>query len=193
MWVGRVHIPFSKRRVHEEDVLEALKLLRPGDVLLTAIRGEPTNFFIPGEFTHTAIWSPDGSYKPIVEATGPGCHDTGAYDFFLEHDRVVILRSKESNEFQTSSAAALSRRFIGLPYDIKLQLEDDAGLDGDKAVYCAEVAYTSHLRANPAMEFRARLQMGMMTVSPMDFLRATKYWGLVWDSDGRLPVDPAFG
>lgn len=183
MWLGRLEWPFSQRLIKEAQVWSALRVLQPGDVLLCSIRGEPTNLVIPGEFTHTAVWAPISTNgRPVVEATGEGCHDTGAFDFFMSHDRVIVLRSKESNAGQRHEAADVSRRFIGLPYDIQLIL--DESLDSVKAVYCAEVAFSAHKAANPKMEFSARKRMGGMTVVPMDFYLAEKHWARVWDSKG---------
>jgi hypothetical protein len=70
---GHLHMPFTHKKVEGSEYYTAYKVLKPGSVLLTRIDGEVSNFFIPGFFTHAAIYTPDPALEVdewVTEATG---------------------------------------------------------------------------------------------------------------------------
>ena len=68
-FIGHCHAPFTKKYVTGIDYLLAKDLLKPGMILITKTRGELSNLFIPGSFTHAAIYI--GS-DYVCEAIGKG-------------------------------------------------------------------------------------------------------------------------
>lgn len=181
-WVGKAHLPFTKRLLTESAARSAAMKMQPGDVLVTSIRGEPSNIFIPGEFTHAAMWAPANTDKPVIEAVSPVCKRTGLYDFFMTKDRICVVRARRSSAIQRMCAAEEMATFIGLEYDFDMILEDDDKLQGAKRVYCAEAAYTAHKRSNADLGFMARKFWGRFTIVPQAFLDDKESWELIWDS-----------
>lgn len=173
-WVGRLHWPFSHRRLSQSHVKLALGVLLPGDVIITEQDGAPSNLLIPGDYTHAAVYSPDTDGSPeVIEATSPGVHPLGLYDFLMTKDRFMILRSTEGDAVAGGLAAHAARSYIGRRYDIMFRMSVDYGDKlGDLDIYCAELAFVAWRDACPQMTFRPRLVAGAYTIEPMDFARS---------------------
>jgi hypothetical protein len=184
LWLGRRHLPFTKRRVHEAHVVAALARLQPGDVILTRERGAPTNLIIPGRYTHATIWSPKDGRAEVVEAVGEGVRVTGIYDLLMAHDGFAIMRARESTKEQRCAAAEIARTFVGRPYDVRLEMEDDYGKrDGEREFYCGELPCVAHRKANPRFTFRGGQRLGVWTAEPMDYFWQRDKFMLVLECD----------
>lgn len=188
-WLGRLHLPFAVRRVSQTDVERALAVLEPGDVILTAERGAPTNLVIPGVFTHATIYAPSSPLgkAEVVEAVGAGVRVTGIWDLLLGcKDRFAVLRSREATYSQRCAAAARARELVGRPYDIRLMLADDFGKAGDAEIYCGEAPIVAFRQAvGRAFTFRGARKLGDWIASPMDYFEDRERWELVFDSKGE--------
>lgn len=185
LWVGRLHLPFTLRRVHQWHVDQALALLEPGDVILTAERGAITNILIPGDFTHVTIYSPDPIGRAeVVEAVGGGVGISGLWELLLGHkDRFAIVRAINLTKEQRCSAARFARTLKGRRYDTSLRLAKDYGHDeGDAEIYCAELPVIAFLYVDPNFAFCGGLDLGVWTVEPQDFFDQREHFALIYDS-----------
>lgn len=170
--IGKIHAPFTRKKVNGLDVFAIQRSLMPGAVLLTYIRGEMSNLFIPGEFTHAAILH---SNKYVIEATSEGVQKKDIISFMTSKDRVVLLYPRFSDAEQMKKAADYASQLISLPYDFLFS-------DGNEAFYCSELVTFCYEKIVPGV-FTRRKRFGVSTVIPNDFAQAEEKWELVWDSD----------
>jgi uncharacterized protein YycO len=170
--IGKMHAPFTHKAVNGLDVFSIQQSLVPGAVLLTHIRGEMSNVFIPGDFTHAAIVT---SNKFVIEATGDGVARKDIITFMTTKDRVVLLYPRFADFEQMSKAAQNAGELIGLPYDFLFT-------EGNKAFYCSELVTFCYEKVVPNI-FTRRKRFGVSTVIPNDFIKAQDKWELVWDSN----------
>lgn len=176
-WVGRQHAPFSHKLVTVADYHAALEIIQPGDVLLSYIRGELSNLFIPGEWKHAAIFYGDIEGRPtIVEAIGIGVVEKDLLVFMLRKDLVGIFRPKFADTRTKLIAAANARSAVGLPYDYEFKGDN-------KAFYCSELVCSAYdLAMDGGCPMQPWLRMGNMTVIPQDIAKAADKWENVWVS-----------
>lgn len=126
-WVGDTrkisHFPWVTWDVHEhkidlnEVMLEALPLLRPGDIVLHRDDGFLSNLFIGGAMIHAGLFV---GGQQIVEAVSDGVIKRHA-GHILFSDRACILRPRlpeEKREQAVAEAVALAEKIVGFPYDI---------------------------------------------------------------------------
>lgn len=170
--IGRLHAPFTHKRVNGPDVFSIQEKLVPGYVLLSFIRGELSNLFIPGEFTHAAMVIDD---RFVIEAVGGGVRMNDIISFMTSKDRVVLLRPLFADDEQRKKAVGLAQTTIGAPYDYLFE-------GGNRAFYCSELIQWCYERSG-ASAFTKRKRFNISTVTPNDFAQAEEKWELVWDSD----------
>ncbi len=173
-WVGHVHAPWTHKRISGRHYLAAKGILQPGDVLMSRTDGELTNVFIPGFWSHGAVYVGNGE---VVEATGDGVHKTDLLSWMLTKDYVRVCRARFATALQRSDAAYFARSYIGLPYDYGFA-------SGNKALYCFEITYVAY-RAACGVDSPWTLRtetLGVATVIGDDFDRSRDKWDFVWDS-----------
>lgn len=152
-----------------EFVEEAMKLLQPGDVLVSRIDGNLANHLIPGFYTHAAMYIGQSS---VMEATGQGVHPKHIAKFLFDKDHVAILRPKFANSAQASDACVEVMKLDGEPYDY-----DFTG--NNSAWYCSEIIWYGYDQVVKPSPFTKRKTWGVETVTPQDFYQATQKFDLV--------------
>lgn len=122
---SRIHMPFSRKRLHEKEVLRFISNLENGDVVLTHTRGELTNFGL-------SYWSHAGVFYEgrIYEATTEGVISTNPYYFFAKKDAATIYRPLFS--FGLNELKYFFFSNLNAPYDFDFK-------DSDKEFYCFEL------------------------------------------------------
>ena len=105
---------------------QILKMLKPGDVLLRGYVHYLDGMFIPGDYSHGAIYA--GDWK-IIHAVAEGVSYIDAIEF-LRCDRIAVLRpAKGADEAVEYAKKCAAER---VPYDF--------GYDNDvSALYCFEL------------------------------------------------------
>lgn len=116
----------SSFRVKGRHTREAINVLKPGDVLVRKYKCYLDGWFIPGEYSHSAIYVGDGV---IVHAVAEDVQEIDVIDF-LRCDGFCILR--QGDERIASDAAEMARSLVGAHYDFSFR--DD---NGD--YYCHEM------------------------------------------------------
>lgn len=127
-WIGTAHAPFSHKRVTGVHAAAAIMLLEPGDVLMSHTRGELTNLFIPGYWSHGAIYVGDGL---VAEAIAEGVVLTDIISFLTSKDDVAVCDPLFASAEQKRMAAAWARSQAkaGVKYDFGFAA-------GNGATYC---------------------------------------------------------
>ncbi len=172
-WIGKVHAPFSKKRITSKDYYKIKELIRPGDVLLVRTRGEFTNLFIPSHYTHGAIISINDE---VIEALGEGVILKDLIDFLFSKDEVILLRAKFAAPSEALEACWFAERKIGKPYDYLFKPNNDS-------FYCFELIYAAYqhaLKNNSSWKLRETL--GTPTVIGDDFTNAKEKWEIIYNS-----------
>lgn len=170
-FLGKLHAPFSHTLTSFHDVEEAKKVVKPGMVLLSRSRGEFSNLFIPGFFTHAAIYCGNND---VIEAVGEGVRLTNLFDFVYHHDYVAILDPLFIDRTQKEQAANFAYDIIGCEYDYLFE-------PSNKAFYCSEaVLYVIQKASGNIYTFTKRQTLGVETVTPSDFWRAKNKFARIW-------------
>jgi hypothetical protein len=167
---GKLHAPWSKKRVKQKQVEDLLERAEPGDVILTRTLGEMTNFTIPEYFKHAAMYV--GGSR-VVESVSPKTKETGIYDFLMSKDSFALMRARWLTKEERAKSAQIMLTLVGVPYDFFFQM---TGKDGAKEMYCAESCQFSLAKAKPTEEsvFTKRKVLGAESVLPHDFFSAVK-------------------
>lgn len=107
-------------------ILDVLRLLQPGDIILRGYRHYLDGMFIPGDYSHGAIYVGDNK---IIHAVAAGVSEIDVVEFCM-CDRICILRP---NNFQkTAIEKARQLAADNVPYDFGFKR-------GTSALYCFEL------------------------------------------------------
>jgi len=115
-------------QIKGEQQRDIIDLLKPGDILLRRYDHYLAAFFIPGYYTHVALYCGDNQ---IVHAT---THKVGTEDIltFLRTDHIAILRPICGEDVKLNAIDTALKK-IGCDYDY---LFDN---DVDEKFYCSEL------------------------------------------------------
>lgn len=145
--------------------------LKPGDILLRRYNGAILSWFIPGRYSHSAIYAGDGI---VIHALSDGVQKTDLIDF-LRCDGYAVLRCKKENaEEHAKRAVEIARSYIGYAYDYELNICEDYKNQNEvtkrtKSVYCHELTRSCY----PELDIPALLPSiwnGMIRSSKKQFL-----------------------
>ncbi|MHA1231968.1 MAG: YiiX/YebB-like N1pC/P60 family cysteine hydrolase [Candidatus Helarchaeota archaeon] len=122
--------------VNGEEISTILDIIKEGDILLAKWNGYLSGYFIPGFWSHAAIYVGN---RRVVESVGKGVQNIHLFSF-LRTDNVCILRVKDEYSNLTKKAC------LAAEYAANQKLEYDYEfLDSNKKFYCSElVNYCYH-------------------------------------------------
>ena len=171
--MGEVHSPWSQKKISSRDYRAIDALIKPGDVVLSLTQGQLVNAFIPGFWSHAAIYAGDNK---IIEAIGKGVVETDMIDAVMTCDYVMVRRPTFATEAQRTEAVAWARTKLGSQYDLFFNQNNDA-------FYCSELVWMAYQHSvGPDVPFTRRQTLGVDTVSPDDIGNADKHWITVYAS-----------
>lgn len=115
---------------------EARKLIQPGDILLRSYKQYLDVYFIPGEYSHAALYI-GGPNEEIIHAMTPDVQKTNLAHF-MRCDKFCIVRPKVFQEV-TKTAITRAQSKLGVPYDYDFvfETEDYTG----RNFSCSELIY----------------------------------------------------
>lgn len=120
-FMQKIHPPYAQTTVAQAEAVMAT--LKNGDILLSREAWHFTNYFIPGYWSHAAIYW-DGK---VVEAVGSGVQIVDFRDWLIEKHNWIVLRPK-INMYPVDV-----RAFVGQKYDYLFS-------NNNKNWYCSELA-----------------------------------------------------
>lgn len=154
--------------ITEDQVLDILNTVEPGDILLSYESGRPTSFLIRGYWDHAAIIS---SKLTIVEAVGDahgGVREVPIKEWLFKKDSVCVIRPLFLSKYVNKMAAANSLSFVGKSYDYQFSLDNEM-------LYCSEVPYVcyrmesndfmSHIKPNDEILPNDYYELGLSSMS----------------------------
>lgn len=173
VWVGKVHLP--RRRVKAKHYYQLMKVIRPGDALLSKRRWELTNLVIPGEWTHAALYVGNILGVPtVIEAVGSGVRASPLVQFMLGKDKMLCRSPVFASVDEKWAACRHAEYFIGRKYDYSLR-------SNNKALYCSELVWYAYFLGMGDSPFVRKMVMGVPTVSPDDIANANKKFRTVYE------------
>ena len=173
--LGSLHFPWTKKKLRGEHWNAIADVIKPGDVLLSRISGEPSNLVNPGYWKHAAIYF-GGPNQTVIEAVGEGVRKITLAEFVLTKDAVAVCRANFMTTQEAQYASSMAMLAVGEPYDFFF-------MPNNQAWYCSELVYEVIKRTVPIdLPFTRRKTLGVFTVIPTDFWRARKKFDIVWSS-----------
>lgn len=172
--MAKIRIPFTDVGLTSKEYRLIQALLVPGQTLVTAKRGEFTNYWIPGDYSHTAIVKDKFT---VIEATTHGVVETDLIDFILTNRKckLAILNPLFATLEEMQGAVVIAQAQIGKPYKFNMEFSTT----NISAFYCSMLNYYSYLKACNEMPFKLRSIIGLQTVAPADFVLAVDKFELV--------------
>jgi uncharacterized protein YycO len=177
-WLLKASIPIQKfmQLLHPPDSLVTAQFalvlvthIKTGDVLLSRENWHFTNMFIPGYWSHAAIYAGG----EVFESVGGGVRSQNIYEWLFNKDFVLVLRPQFFIDKSQIVERALAQ--VGKPYDYEFRSEIDT-------FYCSELVW--YCLSNPVFEMRETF--GVLTVTPQDFANATAKFSVVLDSRNKV-------
>lgn len=118
-------------RVHLEEVLDALPLIKYGDIGLHRDWGYLSNVAIPGFMKHAWIHTQDGVEQPqIVEAISEGIVKRCAiYPMYSDYTIILTPRGPEITDEERKGACKKANQIVGAEYDVHFRFDIDEELN----------------------------------------------------------------
>lgn len=161
---GIVFFGASSYKIKGNHMRGILNVLKPGDVLLRRYDNYLGTFFIPGYFSHAAIYEGQDN---IIHMLGDGI-DREDILTFLRCDDVRILRVDDSEE--NINNAVINAKLL---YNFGVEYDYNFDTNCPKKFYCTE--FVDHCFGYPV---KSILKNGKK-ILPDDFLK-TDYFKTVW-------------
>jgi uncharacterized protein YycO len=133
--ISHIHLPYSRKLIKGSDFRAIEAICKPGHIILSTTRGEMSNLFIPGFWSHAGMISVDG--KHVVEArTKEGVTKTDLAEFcFVNKDYICLIDPILLTSYERVVAAMYAETLIGTPYDFAMSMSEI------KKLYCSEVVF----------------------------------------------------
>lgn len=157
----KIHPPCAQTTVRMAEV--AMQSMRDGDILLSREAWHFTNMFIPGFWSHAAIY---GQGK-VVESVAPAVQIVDFRDWVIEMHNWCVLRPMQADPTSGRDAFKFACAQDDKPYNYKFQ-------KSDKSFWCSGLVYDAW-EANSLWAqdvFVKRLTWGEWSVTPEDFYQA---------------------
>ena len=113
-------------KISGQQILDILQILEPGDIILRGYDAYADGKFIPGDYSHGAIYVGDNK---IIHAIAKGCSEIDAVSFCM-CDRICILRPRCGIKGAIAKAKKFALDII--PYDFAYKRNASA-------LYCFEL------------------------------------------------------
>lgn len=187
-WVGKLHFPFTHKKVTGKHYYDIYPKLKPGMIFLTRIRGEATNYLIPSFYTHAAIYygEDERGVEVVLEAVGAGVVKKDLISFLTSKDYIVAIEpatDRGQSAMVTARDEALKQ--VGLPYDYQFEYSPSH----QEAFYCSELVWYAYDQACKQHKIpsliKPQISLGVPTVTPNHFLDGPDF-KVVWRSEAVL-------
>jgi len=149
--------------------LDLKQRLEDGDLLVSYVGWELSNYFIPGTFKHVGVYHQGWVY----ESTTHGTRRVTLEEFFFKKDKIGLVRPlKKYAKCELDRGVHFMIENLGEPYDYGF------GLAGSSAWYCSKFVRAFFIAMDPGFEqqFTLREILGEPTVQPDDFWLASKFF-----------------
>lgn len=175
LFLSKIGFRFGHGHISYAQVQEVLKHVKPGSIILTRIKGELSNFMIPGFYTHAALVLDS---NVVIEALYPKVKLTNMYDFMMSKNHIVVVEPQFANEAEMFRASQKGYELLDSDYDLNFE-------PNNKAFYCSEVVWFAYSEVIKDMPFQPRERMGVLTVTPQDLYNAKTKFKEIYKCDSN--------
>lgn len=157
----KIHPPYAQTTVKQAE--DVMILMRQGDILLSREAWHFTNLFIPGFWSHAAIYG-DGQ---VVESVAPSVQIVDWKDWVIEKHNWCILRPMDETPETGEEVFKYAKTLRGRLYDYVFE-------KNNSAFFCSELVYEAWETCSKwaGDVFTKRKTFGQWTVTPDDFYNA---------------------
>jgi len=177
VWWGKLHAPFTHKRVTGKHYYMLRDKITVGTVFLTTTRGEFSNLINPEKIKHAGIYIGGDKIKYVLEAVGRGVVKTDLVSFLTTKDLVIGLEPTFLGPDDITGVPYEAQRIIGIPYDYLFA-------NGTKAFYCFEAVAHIFKMLRPEVQLISKqIIKGKSTYGHQTFLEDTEKFSVVFNSD----------
>ena len=181
-WWGKLHLPFTHKKVTGEHYYSWRDSIEIGTVLLTKTNGELSNLINPTNLKHAGLYVgkvfPNSDVRYVIEANKYGVVYTDLVTFLTTKDVVVGVLPRfirTSKAIFNKKLKSVADKYVGLPYDYLFNK------DG-RAFYCFELAATCLKDIYPELGLKCREILKGKRIYDENTFLDDKYFRIVFDS-----------
>lgn len=178
VFLGRLHFPFTHKRVTGVEYYQIRDSISIGTVLLTSTHGELSNLINPEKIKHAGIYVGDlgDGIRYVIEALGRGVVKTDLVTFLTTKDVVVGCRPRYLTNEDRALLPSEARKVLGVPYDYLFN-------KSSRALYCFEAAAYILKMVRPEIRLKCKtILKGKEIFSYETFLNDTENFNVVFDT-----------
>jgi uncharacterized protein YycO len=163
----KMHPPEAQTTVEMAQI--ALQYMRSGDCLCSREVWRFTSLFIPGFWTHSAVFGFVNDQPSVIEAIGEGVRIVPWLDWVIEMNNWCVLRPTGTTEHQGQETFRYAQTKIGEPYNYMFSPKA-------RGFWCSGLTYWCWSMTGRwgGDVFTRRLTWGEWVVTPDDFYEASK-------------------
>ena len=179
-WWGKLHVPFTHKRVTGKHYYLLRDKIEVGTVLLTTTRGEFSNLINPERIKHAGIYIGDSDgdgIRYVVEAVGKGVVKTDLVTFLTTKDLAIGCRPNFLTNEDKVQIPVEAHRILGIPYDYLFAKDSTA-------MYCFEAVAHIFKMVRPELKLKCKeVVKGKDIFSYETYLNDKELFEVVFESD----------
>ena len=173
---GKIHAPFSHKKITGVEYYKWRDLIEPGMVMLTSTYGEFSNLINPSSLSHGALYLGGRDVKYIIESIGKGVLSKDLITFMTSKDEFILIKPKFGTPEQHQKVCVEALKYEFLPYDYSFEANN-------KAFYCFELVIQAYNDVFPGKIFKHyEIVKGKRSYDSNTFLSDPENWEIVIDS-----------
>ncbi|MCK5884478.1 MAG: hypothetical protein KAG61_12380 [Bacteriovoracaceae bacterium] len=176
---GKIHVPFSRKRVTGAHYYKIRDQILPGTVLLTKTDGEFSNLINPEHLKHAMIYCGDvfgTGVLYVLEATKKGVHFTDLVTALVTKDRVVGCGPVFLSDQDRTLLPQMAKGFVGIKYDWGFT-------DGDETMYCFETVAKVYEKLGHLIEWDMKEVVKGFEIYSYSTFAESKHFVTLFDTD----------
>ena len=180
VWWGKLHLPFTHKKINGKHYYLLRDKINIGTVLLTTTYGEFSNLINPEKIKHAGIYVGDidnTGIRYVVEAVGRGVVKTDLVTFLTTKDLVIGCEPTFLDIKDTNLIPYEAQRVLGIPYDYLFE-------HGSKAMYCFETIAHIFKMVRPEIQLKEKeVVKGKKIYSYETYLKDSDKFNIVFNSE----------
>ena len=153
-WIGKLHWPFTDRKLTGRDYYLVRDDVYPGATLLLSKKWEPSNLINRAKYKHASLYLGGDKVKYCYEAVGSGVRPLSLVDSIMKSDGLVICAPKFLKTGDIEKLRGIAKSKVGLPYDYWFNL-------GNKQLYCFEFNAVCYKELYPDLPLKTKVIAGL--------------------------------
>lgn len=118
-FIGGIVIHPRKNALSKEDLTQAYKTLKKGDLVLVGDLKKIGSMIIDAPITHATLYI---GHRTLIHAIRYGVEYTSLHKIFCDYDTMLILRLKKSSKKTIKEMITYAKKQIGKPYSFDFKM-----------------------------------------------------------------------